>query len=304
VSAACDPRPTLHAFPDSVILARSVGDALGLPVSPVECHRFPDGESLVRTRHDGSGQALLFRSLDRPNEKLIEILLAADALRRQGASWIGLVAPYLAYMRQDRVFHDGEPVSQRVVAGLLDDAFDAVRTVEAHLHRIERLSEIFRNDARSLSACEPIAEWLAGQKEGFVLIGPDAESEPWIRSIAEVGGHPWSVGRKTRRADRDVTIELDALPEGVTSAWIVDDIASSGATLEAIVRVLRARDLRWIGAIVVHALIGDGARERLDAAGLDRLVSTDSIVDATNAIALGPLLAREIATLPATSETS
>ena len=304
MSAASDPRPSLHAFPDSLILARSVGDALDLPVSPVDCRRFPDGESLVRTHHGGSSQALLFRSLDQPNDKLIEILLAADALRRQGASWVGLVAPYLAYMRQDRVFHDGEPISQRVVAGLLDDAFDAVLTVEAHLHRIERLSEIFRNDARSLPACEPIAEWLAGQEEGFVLIGPDAESEPWIRSIAEAGGHPWSVGRKTRRHDRDVTIELDALPESVTAAWIVDDIASSGATLEAIVRLLRARGLRRIGAIVVHALIEDSARERLDAAGLDQLVSTDSIEDATNAIALGPLLAREIATLTATPETA
>ena len=47
--------------------------------------------------------------------KLMRALLTADALRRAGAPRVTLVAPYLAYMRQDRVFRPGEPISQRVL---------------------------------------------------------------------------------------------------------------------------------------------------------------------------------------------
>jgi ribose-phosphate pyrophosphokinase len=281
----------VFAFDDTQDLARAVATRLELDVQPVGIHRFPDGESLVRAVGTHAPRAVLFRSLDHPNEKLVELLLAADALRQQGVKRIGLVAPYLGYMRQDRVFQSGEPISQRVIARLLDFAFDEILTVEAHLHRIQSLSEIFSCPARSISAAGPIAGWLRDQENSDVVIGPDAESEAWIRSVAEQADLDWIVSSKTRHGDRDVSIDVPGLPRDARTAWIVDDIASSGATLESIVRILKSRGVETVGAIIVHALFDDAVAARLASAGLDRLVSSDSVPHASNAISLAALLA-------------
>lgn len=288
------PGATVYFFEETSQLANATASLLGLPVAPVVQHRFPDGESLVRVESEGVDRALLFCSLDRPNEKLVEVLLAADAIRRQGVQEVTLVAPYLAYMRQDRIFHPGEPLSQRVIAGLLDSAFDEVLTVEAHLHRIRSLKEVFACRADSLSAAEPIASWLEQRETSDLLVGPDSESEPWIRSIAERIGMRWIVGEKVRSADRQVAVELPPTPADVRSAWIVDDIASSGATLEAAAGILVNRGVSNVGAVIVHALFSDETLSRLSRAGIEPIVSTDSIRHASNAISLAPLIADQI----------
>lgn len=294
----------IFAFPDTFGLAESTAKKLGLSAHPIEVHTFPDGESLVRAPCRAVERALIFRSLDHPNEKLVELLLASDALRRQGVGEVGLVAPYLGYMRQDRIFSNGEPISQRVIARMLDTAFDELITIEAHLHRIARLSEIFACRAESVSASHPIASWLRTRTPADVLIGPDSESEPWIRSIADEAGLPWRVGAKTRHADRDVEIRLPDLPGACRSAWIVDDIASSGATLGAIVQILAERGIEEVGAIVVHALFEADTLARLFELGATTIVSTDSIVHPTNDISLASLLAQKISSNHRRSEGS
>ena len=290
----------LHAFEDSAPLVQRLAGELGIGWEPIEVHRFPDEESLVRVRSEGAPEAIVLRALDRPNPKLPEILFAADALRRRGVGRIVLVAPYLGYMRQDRVFRKGEAVSQGVVAGLLGDAFDAVVTVEAHLHRIHSLAEIFACPAHSLSAAPAIARWCRETGREALLVGPDAESEPWVRALAEATGLPWIVGRKTRLGDREVVIELpDRLPSGGGGtnpelALLADDIASSGATLAAAAEALRARGIQRIEAVVVHALFAPGAEEVLRAAGLARLVSTDTLSHPCNEIGVAGSIAAHL----------
>jgi ribose-phosphate pyrophosphokinase len=275
-------------------LARGVAERLGCPLRPIDVHLFPDGESLVRARSDTSRPALIFRSLDAPNEKLIELLFASDALRRQGVAEIGLVAPYLGYMRQDRVFEPGQSLSQHVVANLLGGAFDDVLTVEAHLHRIQALDEIFPCRAESISAAVAISDWLRTGPGPSVLVGPDSESEPWIRAIADNAGLKWTIASKHRHGDRDVDIDLPPLPADTRNVWIVDDIGSSGTTLETIARILAERGVEKIGAIVVHALFSPDIPQRLREAGIGRLVSSDSVVHPSNEISLANTLATEI----------
>jgi ribose-phosphate pyrophosphokinase len=284
----------IFTFAECEGLASDIADRLGCPLRPIDVHPFPDGESLVRAQSDTAGRALIFRSLDDPNEKLIELLLAADALRRQGVAEVGLVAPYLAYMRQDRIFEPGQSLSQHVVANLLGGAFDDVLTVEAHLHRIHALDEIFPCPARSISAAAAITAWLRAGPHSSVLVGPDSESEPWIRAIAENAQLKWVIASKHRHGDRDVRIDLPPLPAETRKVWIVDDIGSSGTTLETVARILTERGVEEIGAIVVHALFGPATPQRLREAGITRLVSTDSVVHSSNEIGLVDLLATEI----------
>lgn len=285
------PATRLHVFPDSLAFGRRLAAALRRPWRPVELRRFPDGESLVRVDHRAGDDAVLVRTLHDPNAKLVEVILAADALRHAGARRLTLVAPYLPYMRQDAVFAPGEPVSQRIVGALLGGLFERVLTVEAHLHRVRRLSAVVPGAARSLSAAPAIAAWVARHAPDALLIGPDAESAAWVRAVARRAGVRFVVGEKQRLGARRVRLALPPLPDGSRRAVLLDDIASSGATLAATARALRRAGFSAVDVVVVHALCTAGALERIRRAGVRRIVSCDTVPHPSNAIDVAPLLA-------------
>ncbi len=286
----------LHAFDDARRFGAALARATGAPLRRIRVHRFPDGESRVRVRAPAHGRAVLVRSLDAPDPKLVETLLAADALRRAGAPHVTLVTPYLPYMRQDAIFEPGDAISQRVVGDLLGRSFDRVVTVEAHLHRIRRLGEVFPCPAFSLPAAPAIAAWLRRAAPRALLAGPDEESAPWVRAIARAARVPWSVAAKRRLGDARVRVELPALPgrRAPQAAVIVDDIAASGATLAATARALRRAGAARVWVVVVHALFAKGALARIERAGVTRIVSCDTVVHPSNAIRVAPLVARAL----------
>jgi ribose-phosphate pyrophosphokinase len=279
---------TVHAIDDSARFAQRLARGLDAPFAPVRTHFFPDGETLVRVTHRAGTEAILVQSFNDPDRKLMPALQAADALRRAGARRVTLVAPYLAYMRQDRVFRPGEPISQSVFGGCLGHAFDRVLTVEAHLHRIHRLGDVIAGRARSLSAGPAIARWLAHRASGAIAVGPDEESEPWVRAVARTAGVRWMVGVKRRLSDRSVRIRFGEFPRGAR-AVVIDDIASSGATIAAAVRALRAGGVGTVDA-VVHAIFAPGALDLIRLAGARSVVSCDTVTHPTNRIECAPLV--------------
>jgi ribose-phosphate pyrophosphokinase len=282
----------VHAFADAARFARDLARFAGLACAPVRVHRFPDGESLIHVATPAGADAVLVRSLHEPNAKLVEVLLAADALRRAGAHRVTLVAPYLAYMRQDAVFAPGEPVSQRVVGGLLGRAFDRVLTVEAHLHRIARLSEVVHARGRSLSAAAAVAAWIR-RAGADVVVGPDVESAPFVAAVGRAAGVRTVVGKKVRLGDARVRLRLPRIADA-RHAVLVDDIAASGGTLAAAARALRQAGVARVDAFVVHAVFARGALSRIRAAGVRRIASSDTIPHPTNAVRVAPLVAAHL----------
>ena len=277
-------RPSeLHFLPDSAAFARRLARALGIPARRIALHRFPDRESLVRVVAPAARCAILTAQLHAPDSKLMPVLLAADALRRSGVEKLVLLAPYLPYMRQDVVFRAGEALAQRVFAEVLGRSVDELVTLEPHLHRTPELDEVFPCRTRSLAAAPLLADWCRRRGGQPLLVGPDAESEPWVRGVARRAGLPWLIGRKRRLSDRRVRIEL---PEHAPArrAILIDDIASSGATLAAAARALRRDGVERIEAAVVHAVFAPGAMRRIGNAGVSRIASCDTIPHPTNAI--------------------
>ena len=137
--------------------------------------------------------------LDQPNEKLIALLFAAEALRREGARRLVLVAPYLAYMRQDAAFHAGEAISQRVVGDMFARTFDRIVTVDAHLHRTATLRGVFPGiEADNLSAMPAVARVAAHRptRPDNGVVGPDEESRSWVNDLAGRLGLIHAVARR------------------------------------------------------------------------------------------------------------
>jgi ribose-phosphate pyrophosphokinase len=281
------------AFPDEAAPAGRLAEALGTPLRLVEVHEFPDGEVLPTV--PGTAHTVLFyRSLDRPNPKIVPLLLAADAARRAGASRLELVCPYLSYLRQDAVFAPGQPLSRDVICALLGRAFDRVVTVDAHLHRTRDLSAVMGVRADDLSAAGVLADALRGG-EPPVIVGPDRESRPWASRIAEQLGGECLVFTKAREGDRSVRFEApDLTAVKGRRTVIVDDVASSGSTLLGVTQALQAAGAAGIEVAVVHALFGPEVEAKLRSAGVGRIVSTDSVAHPTNAAPLAGLLAQAL----------
>jgi len=284
----------LHCFADSEVFGRRLSRRARIGCAQVRIHRFPDGESSVRVRSPVGKHALLVRSLHDPNAKLVEVALGADALRRAGADRVTLIAPYLPYMRQDAVFRVGEAISQRVVCRWLASEFDALLTLEPHLHRLESLREFFPGTRSVLPSAPVFIDWLRRAPRPLVLVGPDEESEPWVRAIARGADCEWMVGRKHRRGDRSVSIELPHAPDA-DHAIIVDDIASSGVTLAEAARQLFRAGVRIVDAAVVHAIFAPGAIDRIHESGVREISSCDTIPHPTNRLHTAMVFADSLA---------
>jgi ribose-phosphate pyrophosphokinase len=288
-----DPRTRIHCFPDSEDFGRRLARRARVGMAMVRVHRFPDGESSVRVRGPSGRHAVVVRSLHQPNEKLLEVALAADALRRSGARRVTLVAPYLPYMRQDAVFRSGEAISQRVVCKWLAASFDGLLTLEPHLHRLRDLREFFPGRRADISAAPLFAAWLRAVPEPTLVVGPDVESGRWVRRIAREAGCPFVVGAKTRTGDTAVEVAFDRVP-ALRRALIVDDIASSGMTIARTARALRRHGVARVEAGVVHAIFAPGAEQRIRAAGVRSLFSCNSIPHRSNRLDAATLFAAPI----------
>lgn len=279
----------IHSLPCSLNDAARIASRLGIPMRAIALHRFPDEELRV-TVGPAAPTCIIYATLDRPNEKLLAIMFAAEALRRNGAGRLVLLAPYMCYMRQDTAFLEGEAISQKVIGSLLAGTVDRVITVDAHLHRITNIREAFPGiEADNLSALPAIAEALraGGLDPRTIVVGPDAESRPWVNDLAERLGLACAVAQKVRFSDRSVEVGF-ADPELFAGhpVLLVDDIASTGGTLIACAKALARAGAEAVDVIIIHALFTTELVAEFIGAGIRSVRSTTSVPHPTNAIIL------------------
>jgi ribose-phosphate pyrophosphokinase len=290
------PEPTaLLYFKDEAPAALRLATAAGLVPQAIQRHRFPDGEIQLTLPTHLPPRVVLLRSLHHPNDKLVELLLAAQTARELGAQHLSLVAPYLAYMRQDMAFAPGQAVSQRIVGAWLATLFDAVITVDPHLHRVATLAEaVPAQRTITLSAAPLLGAWIAQHRPGAFLLGPDSESAQWVTQAATAQGLQHAVCRKVRHGDHAVDIALPACDLRGQAVVLLDDVASSGHTLATAVALALNAGAASVDVAVTHALLAGDALQRIHAAGAGEFWSTDSIAHASNVVPLAPVLAQAI----------
>jgi ribose-phosphate pyrophosphokinase len=296
--------PLLIPLPGNDSLVKGLAKALGADIGGLAVRRFPDSETYLRYDSSISGRTIiLLCTLDRPDDKFLPLTFAAAAARDLGASRVGLVSPYLAYMRQDRRFQPGEAVTSTYFAKLLSGQIDWLVTVDPHLHRRATLAEIYSVPTQVMHAARLICDWIRSAVPRPVLIGPDSESEQWVATVARDAAAPYAVLQKVRHSDRDVEVSVpDITRWREHTPVLVDDILSTGRTMIETVGHLRREGMQPPVCIAVHGIFAGDAFAELMAAGAGKVVTTNTISHVTNAIDVTALLAQGVSALgPASS---
>jgi ribose-phosphate pyrophosphokinase len=290
--------PVVLALPGSEAGARRLARALGAKLGVVEARRFPDRESYLRIKTRLVGRRVIIAAaLDNPDDKFLPLLSLASLARDLGAGKIGLVCPYLPYMRQDKRFRSGEAVTSGYFARQISEAFDWLVTVDPHLHRRKHLSDIYSIPTAAVQAAPLIAKWIRRHVPHPLLVGPDSESLQWVKAVANEAQAPYAVLRKLRSGDRTVRVSGLRLSRGTKQTPVlVDDIVSTARTMIETVKQIRAKGGPPPVCIAVHGLFVERAYAELQRAGAGRIVSCNTVSHRSNAIDVTSLLVAGVRT--------
>jgi ribose-phosphate pyrophosphokinase len=258
-------------------LATAIARCLVAELDEAIVERFPDGESHVKVpEHLPGDRVVVIQPLGPPvNDHLVELLLVIDAAQRAGASEVVAVVPYMGYARQDRR-DPGEPVGIRVVADALRaSALARVVVVDPHIASLEAVIGL---PVDYVSGAAVLAAALEGGDGARVLVAPDLGAAKLAEQYARVLDLPTAVVRKRRLSGLDVeAAELIGDVTGRTPI-IVDDMLSTGGTIEAATQLLLQRGAAaHVTVAATHGLFVGPAVERLGRLPIERIVVTDTL---------------------------
>jgi ribose-phosphate pyrophosphokinase len=290
--------PIIFSFTNDNFIANKIAFSLNLKRGNTTIRHFPDSESYVKLNSNVKDQdIILVNSLDHPDRKAMPLLFFTSVAKEYGAKSIGLISPYLGYMRQDSRFHDGEAISSNIFAKFLSQHLNWLITVDPHLHRHKSLNEIYSIPTKVVHATLPIANWITNNVPNPCLIGPDEESSQWVSEVAQLTNAPFIILEKVRRGDRDVTVSVHDMEKYTNHTPIIlDDIISTAQTMIETAHHLNAIGLKLPICIGIHPIFAANSYQTLMNAPISKVISCNTIPHPSNAIDISPLISEALKT--------
>lgn len=289
-------KPIVFALPGNEVLAKSIASAIKADLGESVIRQFPDGETYVRVLSEVKNRKIIIVcTLANPDEKLLPLYFLSKTLKSLGAECTSLVVPYLAYMRQDKLFNNGEGITSEYFASLISGFADTLITIDPHLHRRHSMSEIYSIPCKVIHASTLISAYISDHITNPLLIGPDAESEQWVSEVAKNANAPFIVLEKIRSGDRDVKVTVPQVEKFKNHIPVlVDDIISTARTMIETVRHLKNAGMKAPVCIGVHAVFAGNAFEELKKSGVDKIVTCNTIPHSSNEIDITELISKAI----------
>ncbi len=283
-------------FPKYERLAKNMARQTGFELGDVVIRNFIEGETYVKINSEVKDKkVILICGLEDANSKIMALMFFAKTARELGALEVGLVAPYLGYMRMDKRFNLGEAITSNIFAEFLSKQIDWLVTVDPHLHRHKNLAEIYTIPCKTLHATKPIADWIKANVKNPLLIGPDEESQQWVAEIAAAIKAPFLILNKVRYSERQVEVSIPEIANYKDHvAVVIDDIISTAQTMIQAIKHLREAGAGKSLAIGVHAIFAGDAFADLKSSGVEKIVTCNTISHASNAIDLDDLIINQV----------
>lgn len=192
------------------------------------------------------------------SDELMKLLLTVDAIKRKYSNNIHLTLPYLPYARQDRVCHEREALSLKVMADLINGLecqqvilFDPHSDVAGALIK----NCIIYDQSFLLSAGSGNTIF----KNNWTIVCPDAGAEKKINKIGRAG-LPVIYARK-RRLNGNILVSIsyeDQVAVNGKNLIIIDDICDGGRTFIELAKVLKENGANELRLYVTHGIFSKG----------------------------------------------
>lgn len=291
-----------RAYPE---LAEEIAELMGVELTPRRLISYANSEVYVRYEESVRGSdAFVIQSHVSPvNEYLMEQLIMVDALKRASAKRITVVAPFYPYARQDKKHLGREPISARLVADLYRAAgADRIMSVDLHTAQIQGF---FDGPLDHLSGMPVLADYVEKKYDtkNMTIVSPDAGRVRLADNWSDRLHAPLAIIHKRhdpRVANQVRVHEVVGRVEGRT-CLIVDDMIDTGGTICQAGEALRAHGAAKVIVATTHAILSDPAQERLNAAGFEEVICTNTLpirkdinIPSLTQLSIAPLLAKAI----------
>jgi ribose-phosphate pyrophosphokinase len=294
---------TLIAGSSNPSLSASIARELGVTLCRRALDRFADGELHAEIEESVRGHDVyVIQSTSLPvDERVMEMVFLADACRRAGSARLTAVMPYFGYARQDRRASGREAIGASIVARLIEAAsFSRVVAIDLHAQEIEGF---FRIPLEHLSAIGLLANAVRTTSDS-VIVAPDLGALKLAERYQQYLRLPVVVLHKKRVSGSEVSLRGIIGEVQGRAPIVVDDMISTGGTIEAAVRgLLEAGCKPDVSVAATHALFAGSAVERLRALPMAQLVATNSVDTPADlpvhfqVVNVAPMLAETIARL-------
>lgn len=255
--------------------AQSICDALDVDLTFSKTHHFPDNEIDVEVCESCiDSTVFIVQSLAlNPSDYIIELLMLADAARRQGAKEIHAIIPYLAYMRQDKALNE-HAYSGKVIANLISNVFDSVILVEPHTQQV---AGFFSIPVHEVNTSALVAKHLIARGLNDVtLVSPDAGGLKRVEAARPTDSSAIAVVQKKRTANNEVVTEGVIGEVAGKDCVLIDDVMSTGATLMQAAQILKQNGAQSIRAYVTHCIM-EVAEMDFSESALEELIVFDTV---------------------------
>ncbi len=281
------------AGPASVDLARSISHNLNLKIIEPELKIFFDGESKLRIPSVNNKDCIIVQSLYPPPDRhIIQLLMIIHKCKKDHASKITVIIPYMAYARQDKAFLDGEIISIAVLAQVIENfGVDEVITVDIHQ---EVSLSYFSTKIKNISAIPLLADYIKNNVtlEKSFIISPDAGGIKRAEKFAQLLELPILCLKKKRdrktgfiSIDENIGMKVDGM-----NAILIDDMISTGGSIVKACEVLKKQKIGNIIVFCTHAILVDNAFDKIINSGVKEIISTNSIPSICSKVDLSLIL--------------
>lgn len=278
-------------------------DCLEIPMGKINSMKFKNDNNFVQILETVRDQDVYIVQTTEPpvNERVMELLITIDAVKRASASRVNVVLPYYIYSRSDKKDQPRVPITARLMAKLIEAA-GADRVITCDLHN-PAIQAYFNINCDRLSAQNLLQNYFKEKKlDEMVIVATDAGSSKKAYKYSEYFECPIALIDKRRDGNDDKAIASTVIGEVKNKNCIIfdDEIDTAGSMIET-AKILEKFEAKAIYAGCTHGILSGPAIERIQNSPIKELVITNTVplteekrIDKIKVLSIAPLFAETI----------